>query len=371
MISSAFRWHLLLPRRPVRNQKTTRALLPFSALTSTDTRERRTSQTLRSLVFRKQHRYQHQLRSTPAKQAAPTPPHFLKAALPVASVLPALLPATSLNRNNSPSPVHSQPPTLFPFRSATFWDSPLPTTSFTANPNHLPPHNKTLNVRACGACRHHNPPHFPLFTSHDHQVHHTHSNTLLHNNKTSRTLTSTSAANHTATSISPTIIFPQTALHTKGRLTPGLGGSHPGASKLTTTKHRKHPRQRFRPHQRYQHQLHQRCSHKQPYCYQQRHPTNHTLTCTLSTHNTTTNLIQIRPVISTALLLPATPPKQATPSQAHFPQATLPPASVTPALPPDSIIPSDAQFFRKQHSYCLHAYKILSSTTELLILANH
>ena len=34
--------------------------------------------------------------------------------------------------------------------------------------------------------------------------------------------------------------FPRTALRNKGRLTPGLGGSHPGASKLTTTKHRRH-----------------------------------------------------------------------------------------------------------------------------------
>ena len=58
-------------------------------------------------------------------------------------------------------------------------------------------------------------------------------------------------------------------------------------------------------------------------------------------------------------------------SQAHFPQATLLPASVTPALPPGSITPSDAQFFRNQHSYCLHAYKILSSTTELLTRASN
>ena len=45
----------------------------------------------------------------------------------------------------------------------TFRDSPQPATGFTADPNHYPPHNKTLNARACGACRRHNPPHF--FTS--------------------------------------------------------------------------------------------------------------------------------------------------------------------------------------------------------------
>ena len=84
-------------------------------------------------------------------------------------------------------------------------------------------------------------------------------------------------------------LFPQTALHNKGRLTPGLGGSHPGASKLTTTKHRR--------------------------------------------HNTPTSFSQISPAYSAALL-PAAPPEQATSSQVLFPQTALLSASVTPALPP-------------------------------------
>ena len=77
---------------------------PVSALPSTVTRERRTSHTLRSPVFRKQHSYQHWLRSAPTKTSRAYLP---QTTLLSASVLPALLPATS------PQP-HSQQPTLFP-----------------------------------------------------------------------------------------------------------------------------------------------------------------------------------------------------------------------------------------------------------------
>ena len=77
---------------------------PVSALPSTVTRERRTSHTLRSPVFRKQHSYQHWLRSAPTKTSRTYLP---QTTLLSASVLPALLPATS------PQP-HSQQPTLFP-----------------------------------------------------------------------------------------------------------------------------------------------------------------------------------------------------------------------------------------------------------------
>ena len=161
------------------------------------------------------------------------------------------------------------------------------------------------------------------------QTTHTHSNATLHNDNTSRTLISASAPNHTATSVSPTSISPQTALHNKGRLTPVT----PRGPKLTTTNHRRH---RFRPHQRYPKQV----THPHTHTFHTQHPYQPQ---------------SEPPVASAAPLPPAAPSKQATPSQAHSPQATLLPASVTPALPPESgeqVTPSDGQFFRKQRSYC-------------------
>ena len=351
--------------------------MPVSVLHSTATRERRTSHILRSPVFRKQHSYQRQLRSAPTKQVAPTQAHVPQTTPLSASVLPALLPATSpQQKQRTPSPVHSQQPTLFPaiIPSGQPPSGIHPSLPQASRQIKTISHHITRPARACGACRHHNPPHF--FTSLD-----IHPQTTTYGTFTSQ---KTKPPKPTPTPLSTTInqvapspaqaqcnaplpasvlpaFFPQTALHNKGRLTPGLGGSHPGASKLTTTKHRRH---RFRPHQRCPNKSHPHKHKSTPntatsISYTGTAPTssptatsNDTQTIppqnTLSTNNTSTNntptsLSQINPVHSAALLLPATPPKQATSPQAHFPQTTLLPASVTPALLPllsASVIPA-------------------------------
>ena len=110
-------------------------------------------------------------------------------------------------------------------------------------------------------------------------------------------------------------LFPQTALHNKGRLTPGLGGSHPGASKLTKTKHRRH---RFCPHQRYPNKSHP-------------HKRKSSRAAPTSRPTATSNDTQT-----------------ITPSQAHFPPTTLPPTT----LPPASVRP--ALFTAQCHCYQQH-----------------
>ena len=145
--------------------------------------------------------------------------------------------------------------------------------------------------------------------------------------------------------------FPQAALHNKGRLTPGLSGSHPGASKLTTAKHRRHS---FRPRQRYPNKSHPR-KHK-------------------STPNTATSIGCTGTAPTSSPFATSNGTQTITPSQTHFPPTTLPPASVRSALftaqhycyqqhdlnkphPHKCIFHKQPCYQHQSHQHCHHCYQ--------------
>ena len=129
-------------------------------------------------------------------------------------------------------------------------------------------------------------------------------------------------------------LFPQTALHNKGRLTPGLGGSHPGASKLTKTKHRRH---RFCPHQRYPNKSH---PHKRK-----------------STPNTATSISYTGAASTSRPTATSNDTQTITPSQAHFPPTTLPPTTLPPASVRPALFTAQCHCYQQHHLNKPHPHK--------------